>query len=95
LLVRLQFRWSLSGGTWKQQIGLVAVYQDEINAYQAELDYLQPVLAALKPACSAGWKGEITSSFAISTSQSDSMSPNETWSASQEQHNNLQPQQSR
>jgi hypothetical protein len=73
-----QHGWSLSGGTWKQQIGLVAVYQDEINAYQAELDYLQPLLAALKPSCSAGWKGEITSSFTISTSQSDSMPPMKT-----------------
>jgi hypothetical protein len=40
-----------------------------------KLDYLQALLAALKPSCSAGWNGEITSSFTISTSQSDSVPP--------------------
>jgi hypothetical protein len=70
-----QYGWSLSAGTWKQQIGLVAVYQNEINAYQAELDFLQPLLAALKPSCSVGWSGVITSHFASSTRQNSPMPP--------------------
>lgn len=68
-----KYGWSLSSGTWKQQIGLVAVYQNEIAAYQAELDFLQPLLASLAPSCSAGWKGEITSDFTVTTSSNDPM----------------------
>jgi hypothetical protein len=70
-----KYGWSLSSGTWKQQIGLVAVYQNEIAAYQAELDFLQPLLASLTPSCSAGWKGEITSNFTITTNSNDPMPP--------------------
>jgi hypothetical protein len=70
-----KYGWSLSSGTWKRQIGLVAVYQNEIAAYQAELDFLEPLLAALTPSCSAGWKGEITSNFTITTNSNDPMPP--------------------
>lgn len=70
-----QYGWSLSSGTWKQQIGLVAVYQNEIAAYQAELDFLQPLLASLTPSCSAGWKGEITSNSTITTNSNNPMPP--------------------
>jgi hypothetical protein len=70
-----QHGWSLLAGTWKRQIGMIAVYQNEMAAYQAELDFLQPLLAALKPSCSVGWSGVITSHFAISVKQSSPVPP--------------------
>jgi hypothetical protein len=55
--------WSPISGTWKEQIGILAVYQNEIAAYKAEIDFLQPLLASLKQSCSSGWSGGITSTF--------------------------------
>jgi hypothetical protein len=68
-----QYGWSLSAGTWKQQIGLIAVYQNEIAAYQAELDFLEPLLASLTPSCFVGWRGRISSTFTTSTIQTSPM----------------------
>jgi hypothetical protein len=62
-------------GTWKQQIGLVAVYQNEIAAYQAEIAFLTPLLASLNQSCAGGWKGSVSSNFTMSTAQNDPMPP--------------------
>jgi hypothetical protein len=62
-------------GTWKQQIGLVAVYENEIAAYQAEITFLQPLLASLTQSCAGGWKGNVGSNFTMSTVQNDPMPP--------------------
>jgi hypothetical protein len=70
-----QYGFSFSGGTWKQQIGLVAVYENEMAAYTAELGFLEPLLSSLNQSCSGGWKGVITSTFTISKNDISPMQP--------------------
>lgn len=63
-----QYGSSWWAGTWKQKIGLVAVYQNEIDAYRTERDFLQSLLPSLQASCTP-WSGVVASKFHIGISQ--------------------------
>lgn len=69
-----QVGWS-PRGTWKKQIGLIAVFNNEIDAYQAEISFLQGQLKLARDQCSAGWRGKITRTITTTFTSESPMPP--------------------
>jgi hypothetical protein len=67
--------WSPLSGTWKKQIGLIKVFDNEVAAYQAEISFLQGQLKLARDQCSAGWRGQITRTITTTFTSSSPMGP--------------------